>query len=179
MSITKKDIKKSYPLPVYNFKVKIDSDTYSFAQVSGLTMQYETVTYRHGLSWLEGDTHITGRQQPINIILERGVVGAKSILWDWFNELRKGNSAKKDVVIELCDEKGEPVVSWTVRKALPTQLEAPTFSAASNEVAVEKLHLIGNGLSMEPFDISLSGLFSSDIAAKVDINAKLNFNASF
>ena len=45
MALTTDDIKKSYPLPVYNYKVEIGGVAIAFTEVSGLTIEYETTTY--------------------------------------------------------------------------------------------------------------------------------------
>ena len=47
--------KASYPLPAYNFRVTVDAQAASFTEVSGLTVEYETATYRHGFSRWEGE----------------------------------------------------------------------------------------------------------------------------
>ena len=47
--------KKNYPLAAYNFRVQVDQTTMSFIEVSGLAVEYEQVTYRHGLTFLEGE----------------------------------------------------------------------------------------------------------------------------
>ena len=39
MALSKDDIKTAYPLPVYNYKVEIGSDTVAFSEVSGLRRQ--------------------------------------------------------------------------------------------------------------------------------------------
>ncbi len=51
--------------------------------------------------------------------------------------------------VTLCDEQGQPVVSWRVGKAIPVKLEAPTFDAGANEVAVESLEVLGRNISVE------------------------------
>jgi phage tail-like protein len=51
--------------------------------------------------------------------------------------------------VSLCDERGDPVVTWRVQKALPTRLEAPGLQASSNEAAVESLTLMAAGISIE------------------------------
>ena len=45
MAMTKEQIKTTYPLPVYNYKVEIDGKTIGFSEVSGLSAGYETTTY--------------------------------------------------------------------------------------------------------------------------------------
>ena len=149
MTLTVDNIRKTFPLPTYNYKVRFGPDSYAFSQASGLNLQYDTITYRHGLSWFEGETQMPGRQQALNITLERGVVSSGSVLLEWIQSVRLGSVTKQDVIIDLCDENGTPTVSWTVQNAFPTQLEAPTLSASGNEVAIERLQLMGNGLLVE------------------------------
>ena len=46
MALTKDEIKAAYPLPAYNYKVEIGSDTVAFSEVSGLSISHETTTYK-------------------------------------------------------------------------------------------------------------------------------------
>jgi phage tail-like protein len=56
---------------------------------------------------------------------------------------------KKDVFIHLCDEKGNPVISWKAINAFPTKLSAPSFDAKSNDAAIETLDLQADLITME------------------------------
>jgi phage tail-like protein len=51
-------------------------------------------------------------------------------------------TVKRDIIIDLCDEKGLPVVRWKLKKALPIKLEAPMLDASSNDVAIISMELI-------------------------------------
>ena len=51
--------------------------------------------------------------------------------------------------MRLCDENGDPVISWKVANAFPTKLEAPTFDANSNDAAVESMELTADSVTME------------------------------
>ena len=70
-------IKATYPLPAYNYRVTILQDgaslVLSFAEVSGLSMEYEPVTYKHGLSFVMGVKIIPGMRQQTKLTLKRGV----------------------------------------------------------------------------------------------------------
>ncbi|UII24672.1 phage tail protein [Fulvivirga maritima] len=144
MAVNKASITDEYPIPAYNYQVSIAGEnTMAFSEISGLEIQHEHVLYRHGFSWVIGDNLIRGQRKPINITMKRGVVKNRSYLYDWMQK-----ADKRDVKIDLCDEKGEPLVSWEVSRALPYQLDAPTFSASANEVAVEKVNLIAHDLKM-------------------------------
>lgn len=133
-----------YPLVAYNFRVTIDnSKTMSFSEVSGLNIEHDHVLYRHGFSWVMGDNLIRTQRKPINITLQRGVSKHREYLYDWIQ-----TGQKRNVRIELCDESGSAVVSWNVSRALPLKLDAPTFNAESNSVAIERLDLIAHDLRL-------------------------------
>ena len=50
--------------------------------------------------------------------------------------------------LSLLDEAGVPALAWRLAKAVPTKLEAPTFDAAANDVAIESLELKARGISL-------------------------------
>lgn len=145
MALDKKTIIDSYPLPVYNYQVIINgNEVMSFSEISGLEIEREQVLYRHGFSWVVGDHLIRAQRKPINVSLKRGVVRQRSYLYDWMT-----SGIKKDIRIELCDEAGIAVVSWEVSRALPLKLEAPSFGANTNDVAIESLDLIAHDLRIK------------------------------
>lgn len=145
MAIDKKRIIDSYPLPVYNYQVIINgSEVMSFSEISGLEIEREHVLYRHGFSWIVGDHLIRAQRKPITVSLKRGVVRQRSYLYHWMT-----SGLKKDIRIELCDEVGIAVVSWEVLRALPIKLDAPSFGANTNDVAIESLNLIAHDLRIK------------------------------
>ena len=135
----------SYPLAAYNFRVTVSDVAMSFSEVSGLVREFETLTNRHGLSFFEGEDIVRFRldkYQPLT--LKRGVVKGMPQLRLW---LEQGD--QRPLSVSLCDERGDPVVTWRVQKALPTKLEAPALSAAASDAAVETLTLMAAGISVE------------------------------
>jgi phage tail-like protein len=107
------------------------------------------VSYVHGLSFKLGGRLIPGKRQEIKITLKRGVVQGSDFLQSWFSGVYSDPffaSAKRDILIDLCDEAGTPVVRWTVTGALPVKLEASNFAAESNDVAIETLELVAHRL---------------------------------
>lgn len=144
MSTSKADITSAYPLPSYNYRVTVDGGTtMSFSEVSGLNIEYENAIYKHGFSWVMGSHIIRGQAKPVNVTLKRGIVKKRDYLYSW---LKSAN--KRDIVIDLCDEKGLPLVSWEISRAMPLKLDAPSFSADANEVAIESLELIAHNLKL-------------------------------
>ena len=153
MAMTKDQIKTAYPLPAYNFRVEIDGQTVGFSEVTGLSIGYETISYVESPTAGLGPRfmHMPGKKTPPKITLKKGVVTGVSVatLFAWINSIQLNRVDKKDIVVRLCDENGTAVVSWKVLNAFPTKLDAPTFTASSNDVAIESMELMADGVSVE------------------------------
>ncbi|MGR9052705.1 MAG: phage tail protein [Gammaproteobacteria bacterium] len=157
MALGKADIKSGYPLPVYNYRVTIADEagapSVSFSEVTGLSVEYEPVIYKHGLSFAMGSIIMPGMRQPIRITLRKGIVKGNDYLLRWlektYNDPPFGDKDKRDVIIDLCDESATAVVRWTVKKAFPVKHQAPDFNADSNDVAIESVELIAEGLTAD------------------------------
>lgn len=136
----------SQPLVAYNFRVKVGETSMSFTEVSGIAVEYEHVTYMHGLSFHEGavmGTFHTNRFLPVTC--KRGtVLGAGPLfLYDW---LKKRDPRSMEV--SLRDPTGAAVLAWKIAVAVPVNLKAPTFSAAASDVSVDTLELQVRGVSV-------------------------------
>ena len=156
MALEKHDIKSTYPLPSYNYRVTIlheaEAVVISCTEVSGLRLEYEPVTYKHGLSFLMGMHILPGMPQPIRLTMKKGLVQGHEVLHRWIDSASTGPwspGTQRDILIDLCDEAGQAVVRWTVQGALPVTWEAPTFDANSNDVAIETLELVAHGLQVD------------------------------
>jgi phage tail-like protein len=143
---TRQTIRLGYPLPAYNFRVSIGAVVMSFAQVSGIAVSYDDVTYRHGLSFIEGEQITTfGFDSFTQITLNRGIMLGSDPLF-FHQWLQDGDL--RAVEVSLCDETGTPVLTWRINHAVATRVEAPAFAASSNEVAIESLVLKVRGVSL-------------------------------
>jgi len=153
MALTKEQIKTTYPLPVYNYKVEIDGKAVSFSEVSGLSVGYETSTYVESPTAGVGPRRMVmpGQRKTATVTMKKGVVTGVSVptLYAWINSIQLNRIDKKDVYVRLCDESGAAVVSWKVINAFPTKLDAPSFTANSNDVAVESMELTADGVVVE------------------------------
>jgi phage tail-like protein len=155
MATTKDQIKTTYPLPVYNYKVEIDGETIGFSEVSGLNITRDTTTYVEspgaggppGPRWM----YMPAQPKSATVTLKKGLVAGVSVktLFGWIASIQTNRVDKKDIFVRLCDEEGAAVVSWKVINAFPTKLNAPTFAANSNDVAVETLELMADGVTLE------------------------------
>jgi phage tail-like protein len=139
--------KASYPLPAYNFRVTVDAESASFSEVSGLAIEYETVTYRHGFSRWQGE-NVTRFPKigHFTLTLKKGTMPSNTFLADW---LTADPPSARTIAISLCDEAGVAVVVWHIKEAIPVKLGASSFDATSNEVAFETVELLVSSISVE------------------------------
>lgn len=155
MAVTKQTIKTDYPLPVYNYRVEIGGEAVAFSEVSGLSIGYETTTYKEspiaGGSPGPRTMYMPAQRTQPTITLKKGLVRQVSIkaLYDWIKTVQINQIEKKDVFVRLCDEKGDAVISWKVSNAFPTKLDAPSFSATSNDASIESMELKADFITLE------------------------------
>jgi phage tail-like protein len=135
----------SYPLAAYNFAVVVNETVMGFREVTGLAAENETITYRDGMSFREGPRIALRASQAWSpVTLRRGTVASVQHLYLW---LSARDSRKLQV--SLLDAGGKPALTWIAERAVPVRLEAPSFDAATNEVAIESLALLVSGIRVE------------------------------
>ncbi len=136
-----------YPYKKYNYKVLIDnSEEAGFSEVSAPDITSDPVEYREG-----NMAGITPGKQPgiikySNVTLKRGATESQAFV-TWMKTVLEGKVERKTVVITLLDDAMGEVASWQLEKAWPTKYTAPDVNATSNEVAIESLELVCEGVS--------------------------------
>ncbi len=136
-----------YPYKKFNYKVLIDNNEEAgFSEVSAPDISSDPVEYREGN--MAGMT--PGKQPGIlkysNVTLKRGVTDSQ-VFVDWMKTVQEGKVERKTVVITLMDDTMADVASWQLEKAWPTKYTAPDVNATSNEVAIESLELVCEGVT--------------------------------
>jgi phage tail-like protein len=155
MAVTATEIKNAYPLPVYNYKVEIAGVAIAFSEVSGLSIGFETTTYKESNTNQKAPgprvLHMPSQLTPPNITLKKGVIRNQSVatLYKWIASIQINQVEKKDIYVRLCDEKGDAVISWKIINAFPTKLDAPSFDANSNDAAIESMELRADRIFIE------------------------------
>lgn len=125
----------------------------AFAEASGLEASMEPKAIREGGRNF-GDRQRPGRVTFQPVVLKRGVTPAPH-LWRWFELVAGGRYAVRlDARLLLMGPGDDPLTApgrfeWRMRNCLPTRFRAPTFQARDNEVAIEELHFVHEGLSLE------------------------------
>lgn len=139
----------AYPVSVFHFQVEWGGTRIGFTEVSGLTIELQTIDYREGSSLEYHVSKMPGIPQYSNITLKRGVFRADNEFFQWLNTVKKNNIERRDLTISLLNEEHEPVMVWKVKDAFPCKVEGPTLNSTGNEVAVETIEICHEGLAIE------------------------------
>jgi phage tail-like protein len=137
------------PYRTFNFQLQIDGVPLgAFSEVSGLTAEGDSVDYREGTDVQPNVRKLVALRKFTNITLKRGYTQDRS-LWLWYGNILNGQPDRRNVTIVLLNESRQPVLRWHVENAWVNKVEGPSFKAAGNEVAMESVELIHEGLTLE------------------------------
>lgn len=137
------------PFRSFNFRVEIDGLTVAaFSEVSGLTAEGDAVDYREGTDLVNSVRKLTGLRKYANLMFKRGYIQDTSF-WAWYQQIANGEDARRDGSIILMNEHHDDVIRWNFENAWINKIEGPSFKASGNDVAIESLELVHEGLSME------------------------------
>lgn len=137
-----------WPLPKFHFEVKWDANVMSFQEVSGLDVQSEEIKYRHGDSKDFSVIKMPGLKKVGNVTMKKGIFKADNKFWVWFNDIKMNTIKRVPVTISLLDEAGAPTMVWTLANAWPTKITGTDLKAEGNEVAVESIEIVHEGLTI-------------------------------
>jgi phage tail-like protein len=135
------------PTSAFKFGVEIDGLIKGwFTECSGLRIEREVVSHEEG--GVNDHVHkLPGRVKQSDITLKRGV--AESELWAWFQEgLYDGKVKRRNVSIILYNSDRTRAKRWNLRAAYPIEWSGPDLKADNNQVAIETLKLVHQGLDM-------------------------------
>lgn len=135
-----------------------------FSEVSGLELTMEPRAIAEGgRNW--GELQRSGPTKFSPVVLKRGVTEVND-LWSWFDATTRGANyghrltGRIDVydrgrgVPETGTEQEDPppprpVMSWHLERVMATYFKGPDMSATANQVAVEEVHLVHEGLTLQ------------------------------
>lgn len=138
----------NWPLPKFYFQVKWDKQVMSFQEVSGLDIQSEEIKYRKGDSPVFSVVKMPGMTKFGNITMKKGIFKGDNKFWDWFNKIKMNTVKRLPVTISLLDEAGKPTMVWTLTNAWPTKITGTDLKAEGNEVAIETIEIVHEGLTI-------------------------------
>lgn len=153
---------EGFPLPKYFFKVSISGPAsvgdMSFQEVTGLDQEFDNLTYRHGDDDEMNLMKRVGLEKTGTVSLKRGIFSqVTQELPDHMREIfdnqgYQSQAAAGDlltITIELLDEKGSTVITWTVEEAIPVKLVGTTLRSDENAVSIEQMDFVYRRLRIQ------------------------------
>jgi phage tail-like protein len=142
-------IERHDPYRSFNFSLEIDRiPRGAFSECSGLTSEGDAVDYREGTDLQPNVRKLVGLRKYTNITLKRGYTKDRT-LWDWYKEIHDGKPDRRNVTITLMNEERAAVMRWHAENVWINKIEGPSFKASANEVAIESIELVHEGLTIE------------------------------
>ena len=149
--------KGDYPLPKFHFQVEWGENLrMGFTEASGLDFETEVIEYREGNSKQYNKSKQPGLTKYSNITLKRGTFEGDFDffnLWKetyYFQEGNKtGSKYRRNVTLKLLNENHDPVITWELKNAWPSKVQSSDLKADGNEVAIETMELVHEGLTIQ------------------------------
>jgi phage tail-like protein len=136
--------------PFRNFRFKVEIDGIIQAGFNEVTIPDSTtdpVEYREGTD----QSHmrkLSGLTKGGNITLKWGTTPNLEF-FNWRQKVVEGKileARKKNMAIILMDDLGQPAARWEFDQVWPTKYKPADLSAKSNDVAIESLELVHEGM---------------------------------
>ncbi|MBC7849291.1 MAG: phage tail protein [Chitinophagaceae bacterium] len=137
-----------YPIPKFHFLVEWGGARIGFTEVSGLEVSTEVIEYREGSSPEYHKIKMPGMQKQSNITMKRGTFKGDNEFFEWWNTVALNTIERRNITISLLNENHEPVVVWQAKNAWPSKVQSTDLKADGNEVAIESIELVHEGLKI-------------------------------
>ena len=126
-----------------------------FSEVTGLELStaHKTIV-EGGRNW--GEVQRAGPTSFATVVLKRGVTAVND-LWSWFDVSTRGANygyrlrGEIEVLAPPAPGGRDPVtvLKWSLDNVLPVKFKGPDLSASASQVAIEEIHLVHEGLTLE------------------------------
>ncbi len=141
-----------YPLPKFHFELEWGGTRLGFTEVTGLDFETEVIEYREGNLPAYNKTKQPGLTKYTDVTLKRGIVLDDL---EYFNQWvktamfqEKKETYRRTVTIKLLNEEHKAIIVWTLSRAWPSKIQSTDLKADGNEVAIETLTFVHEGLTM-------------------------------
>jgi len=139
----------NYPLPAFHFRVDWGGTAISFTEVTGLNIENQVIEYRDGASPKFSMIKMPGLQKFGNITLKRGIFKGDNDYYKWLDTIKLNTIERRDLSISLLNENHDPVFVWKIKNAFPIKVNAGDLGSDKNEVMIETMEIVHEGLTME------------------------------
>jgi len=139
-----------WPLPKFRFTVDwgTDQKDIAFQEVTGLEAETQVIEYRHGNSPVFSTIKMPGIAKYGNVTMKKGTFVNDNTFWTWYHQIAMNTIKRIDVIIKLLDETGKVTMMWTLANAWPTKIQGTDLKSDGNEVAVETIEIVHEGLTV-------------------------------
>ena len=135
--------------PFRNFKFRVEIDGVAeaaFSEVAIGETSTEAIDYREGTE----PNHVRklpGMTKYGNITLKRGVTDSQ-VIYQWHKDIVDGKigEKRKTITIVVIDEAGKDKARFVVSECWPTKYDPSDLNAKGNEVFIELLELVNEGI---------------------------------
>lgn len=135
------------PLGNYRFRVEIDGvPAAAFSAVSIQPTTTAVIEYREGVD-PANVRKLPGLTTFGNVTLKRGVTGSLDLV-NWHLQVMRGEiaNARKNLSIVVLDAAGQDMARFNVFAAWPVKYDPGDLNATGNEVFIELLELVNEGI---------------------------------
>jgi phage tail-like protein len=149
------------PLPAFHFYIALVDDPGTaaatlaglasftvggFSEAQGLESELQVEEVRVG-GLNDRVLRFPSRATYPNIVLTRGV-GFGEDLYLWHESFVSGHGKRRNGLVFLAGESRVPVKAWTFERGIPVKWSGPTLAAGDAAVAVERLEIAHERLSL-------------------------------
>jgi|TARA_B110000503_G_scaffold39879_1_gene65504 phage tail-like protein len=136
-----------WPLPKFYFSVDIDDLTdLPFLEVSGLEIEADNISYRHGNDPSWGTIQMPGIKKSGNLILKKGVFAKDDIYQSLISKIALNTYKRMTIVIRLLDETTQPRMTWQIKNAFPLKYTSTDMNSESSESSIETIEFSHQGI---------------------------------
>jgi phage tail-like protein len=140
------------PLVGFTFRLDVGGKlTGLFLECSGIGSENEVIDHKVvDTNGHEMIRKLPGRLKWNDVTLKRGITDDMAI-WDWRQEVVEGNmdAARSNCSIHMLDRQYNDVATWNFDLAWPSKVSGPAVKSDSNEIGVEELIIVHEGLTRE------------------------------
>jgi phage tail-like protein len=133
----------SRPRPAFSFSVHLgDDEDVTFQEATGLQREAKVIEYRHGNSPDFSPTRLPGLSSESSVTLKKGILSKNTRFFDWYQKTKTGESiTRRIVVINLVDEGGKTMMTWTLNNAWPRKVAGADFKSDGDQVTVDSIEI--------------------------------------
>mgnify|MGYP006076308367 CR=1 FL=1 len=136
-----------WPMPKFYFSIDIDDLTdLAFQEVSGLEIEADNISYRHGNDPSFGTIQMPGIKKTGNLIIKKGVFVNDDIYQSLISKIKLNTYKRMTVVVRLMDETSEPRMTWLINNAFPLKYTSTDMNSESSEAAIESIEFSHQGI---------------------------------